>query len=255
MEDYKLKFVDETNIDTEHICCAIGNDKVNRQRVMVKKAWLKSRFPYGHRFLKVDVRGKVFIEYTPAEEAWFPITAPGYNFIQCFWASGRYKGQGLGRKLLQACAEDSKSKNGLVAVTCTKKAPFTVDRNFYMKHGFKPADEAAPNFILVYKKFRDDAPIPSFKKNAKKGTIKDSQGLVFYYTDMCPFNAPFIQKMAEVGKNRGLAAKIIKVTTTKKAQALPAGWGNCLVFLDGRIISHMILLDKKFNELLDKEMK
>jgi len=67
MDQFKLKFIDASNIDDEHICCAIGNDKENRARAETKKAWLKARFPLGHRFLKVDVRGKVFIEYTPAE--------------------------------------------------------------------------------------------------------------------------------------------------------------------------------------------
>ena len=255
METYKLKFVDASNINDEHICCAIGNDKENRSRAEIKKDWLKKRFPIGHRFLKVDVRGKVFIEYTPAEEAWFPITAPGYNFIQCFWVSGRYKGQGLGKRLLHACEDDSKGKNGLVAVTCSKKAPFTVDNKFYIKHGFELADTAEPNFQLYVKKFKESAPKPLFKKAAKKGLIKDSEGLIFYYSDMCPFNAPFIKKMAKTGQDRGLKVEIRKITSTKEAQSLPAAWGNCTVFLNGRIISHMILLDKKFNELLDKELQ
>lgn len=254
MDQYKLKFVDASNIYDEHICCAIGNDKENRERAEIKKTWLKSRFSCGHRFLKVDVRGKVFIEYMPAEEAWFPVNAPGYNFIQCFWVSGQYKGQGLGKKLLQACEEDSKNKNGLVCITCNPKAPFTVDRKFLLKQGFEVVDEAKPNFQLLVKRFNKNTPAPCFRDTAKDGIIKGSKGLVFYYSDMCPFNAPFIQKMAQVGEMRGLKVKIKKIADTAEAQLLPAVWGNCAVFLNGRFISHMILLDKKFNALLDREL-
>ena len=36
-EELKLIQIDEKNIDTEHICCAIGNDKDNVDRVNTKK--------------------------------------------------------------------------------------------------------------------------------------------------------------------------------------------------------------------------
>ena len=32
--------VTKDNIDDEHICCAIGNDKENKERAQTKKAWL-----------------------------------------------------------------------------------------------------------------------------------------------------------------------------------------------------------------------
>ncbi|MFB6364074.1 histidine phosphatase family protein [Paenibacillus elgii] len=35
-------------------------------------------------FCALDAKGKVFIEYLPAENAWVPIDAPHYMFINCF---------------------------------------------------------------------------------------------------------------------------------------------------------------------------
>ena len=52
------------NLETEHICCAISNNK--DVQVMSKKAWLSNRLDEGLVFLKGDVRGKCFIEYIPA---------------------------------------------------------------------------------------------------------------------------------------------------------------------------------------------
>ena len=63
--------VTSENIDKEHICCAIsGNNDI---QVSSKKAWLSERFEDGLVFLKSTERGKCFIEYIPAENAWNPI--------------------------------------------------------------------------------------------------------------------------------------------------------------------------------------
>lgn len=64
--------VTKENIEKEHICCAISNNK--DIQVSSKKAWLSERFDDGLVFYKSDERGKCFIEYIPAENAPSPIT-------------------------------------------------------------------------------------------------------------------------------------------------------------------------------------
>ena len=96
------------NIEKEHICCAISNN--NDVQVSSKKAWLNERFDDGLVFLKSSERGKCFIEYIPAENAWNPIVADGYMYIDCLWVAGSLKGHGYGADLLNACIEDSKGK-------------------------------------------------------------------------------------------------------------------------------------------------
>ena len=111
------------NIEKEHICCAISNN--NDVQVSSKKAWLKERFDDGLVFLKSSERGKCFIEYIPAENAWNPIAADGYMYIDCLWVAGSLKGHGYGADLLNACIEDSKSKGktGLCILSSKKKKP------------------------------------------------------------------------------------------------------------------------------------
>ena len=46
-----------------------------------KEAWLADRFDEGLVFLKSVERGKCFIEYIPAENAWIPIEADGYMYM------------------------------------------------------------------------------------------------------------------------------------------------------------------------------
>ena len=62
--------ITKENIDKEHICCAMSG-----KQSLAKKEWLKQRFAEGLVFYRSVERGKCFIEYIPAENAWVPITA------------------------------------------------------------------------------------------------------------------------------------------------------------------------------------
>ena len=100
--------VTRENIEKEHICCAISNNK--DIQVLSKKTWMDQCFDDGLTFIKSTERGKCFIEYIPAEHAWIPIVASGYMYIDCFWVSGSLKGHGYANDLLNKCIEDSKAK-------------------------------------------------------------------------------------------------------------------------------------------------
>ena len=96
--------VTKENPEKEHICCAISNNK--DVQVSSKKAWLADRFDEGLVFLKSVERGKCFIEYIPAENAWIPIEADGYMYIDCLWVSGSFKGH-AGRYFLAQKSENT----------------------------------------------------------------------------------------------------------------------------------------------------
>lgn len=84
--------VTKENLQQEHICCAISNNK--DCQVASKKQWLSERFEDGLVFKKGDVRGKCFIEYLPAEKAWAPVDADGYTYIDCLWVAGSISRRG-----------------------------------------------------------------------------------------------------------------------------------------------------------------
>ena len=71
----------QDNIDAEHVCCAMSG-----KQALAKKEWLKRRFDEGLIFYRSVERGKCFIEYIPAENAWVPIQADGYLYIDCLWS-------------------------------------------------------------------------------------------------------------------------------------------------------------------------
>ena len=165
----------EENIEKEHICCAISNNK--DPQVISKKDWLKGRMKEGLVFLKADIRGKCFIEYIPAENAWVPIEAEGYMHINCFWVSGSCKGHGYANDFLDRCIEDAKQKGkaGITVISSAKKKPFLSDPKYLAYKGFQIADTAEPFYDLLYLPFTPQAPIPKWKECAKTAR-NDSSG-------------------------------------------------------------------------------
>ena len=239
------------NIETEHICCAISNNK--DVQVSSKKAWLKERFADGLVFLKSTERGKCFIEYLSAEKAWNPIEAEGYMHINCLWVSGSFKGHGYSNELLNACIEDSKAKGkkGLCILSSAKKKSFLADPKFLKYKGFTVSDEADNGIQLWYMPFVKNAKVPEFKECAKHPHI-DEKGYVLYYTNQCPFNAKYVPVLEQTAKENGIAFRAIHIESKEEAQNAPTPITNYALFRDGEYITNEQMNDKKFLKLVGK---
>ncbi len=139
MEEYINITLD--NIDQEHICCAIS-DKKHFEGVFNKKEWLKKRITEGHVFRKLNVQGKVFVEYAPLEKAWVPIEGTGFLYIYCLWVSEKFKGHGYGKQLLEYVINDAKKKGkqGVCVISSKKKKSYLADKKFFLKYGFEVVD-------------------------------------------------------------------------------------------------------------------
>lgn len=237
------------NIEQEHICCAIAN---NRDiQVMSKKNWLKERLDEGLVFLKGDVRGKCFIEYIPAEYAWVPIEAEGYMYIDCLWVSGKYKGHGYSNLLLDRCIEDSKrnGKKGLVILSSNKKKGFLSDLKYMKYKGFESVDTAEPYFELMYLPFDEHAEKPHFRNTVHEhGNMP--KGFVLYYTNQCPFTAKYVPLLQEMAKTRGIATHVVHIQSREEAQNAPTAFTTYTLFYDGKFLTHEILSEKKFEKIL-----
>ena len=236
------------NLEKEHICCAISNN--NDIQVSSKKAWLKDRFDDGLVFLKSVERGKCFIEYLPAENAWNPIDAKGYMYIDCLWVSGSFKGHGYSNDLLESCINDSKSKGkiGLCILSSQKKLPFLSDPKYLKYKGFSVADRASNGIELWYLPFEESAPKPSFKECAKDPHIDDS-GYVLFYTSQCPFNGKYVPIVEATAKEHNIPFKAIHISSKEEAQRAPTPVTTYALFFDGKYVSNEQMNDTKFLKL------
>lgn len=231
------------NIDREHICCAMSG-----KQSLAKKEWLKQRFDEGLVFYRSEERGKCFIEYIPAENAWVPIDADGYLYINCLWVSGSMKGHGYSTDLLDACIKDARAsgKKG-ICILCAegRKREFLADPKFLDYKGFKVADVSDCGINLCVLPFTENEELPRFKACAKHPQVSE-KGFVLYYTDQCPFTCYWVPRIQEVAAEYNIPLKVIHIKDKESAQNVPAPVTTYALFRDGRFLTQSIQSDKKF---------
>lgn len=247
--------INKNNIDKEHICCAISN-KESDICVSSKKKWMKNQFENGLVFKRLDARGKVFIEYIPAENAWCPIEAEDYMFINCFWVSGQYKGQGYANELLKECIKDARAKNkkGITILSSNKKMPFLSDPKYLKYKGFQVCDTAEPYFELLYLPFMDGAAKPKFKDCCKNACV-DEKSMVVYYSNQCPHTEKYAPLIAETAKEKGLEVLLKKINSKEQAQNAPTPFTTYSFFYKGAFVTNEIFSEKKFIKFIEVNVK
>ena len=239
------------NIDQQHICCAISNN--NDIQVASKKNWLKQRFDDGLVFLKSVDRGKCFIEYIPSENAFIPIEADGYMYINCLWVAGSFKGHGYSNDLLNYCIQDSKNKGkkGLCILSSERKRPFLADPKYLKYKGFILADETDYHIHLYYLPFDKNSLPVKFKNCCKHPNISD-MGYVLYYSHQCPFNAKYVPIITEIANERNIPFKAILIDDKIQAQNAPTAITTYSLFYNGEFLTNQQFNDKSFIKLIEK---
>ena len=236
------------NIDKEHICCAIGDPK-HQAGVDAKKEWIKSKLKDGHVFRKLDARGKIFIEYEPIETAWAPVTGKNYEYIYCLWVAGSFKGNGIGRELLEYAIADAKAKgkDGICTLVSKKKKPFLGEKKFFEHFGFEVVD-SINDFELVSLKF-NESESPKFCENARKLKI-DSNDFTIYYSNECPYVEYEVKELSDYAKENNLVVNFIKIDSLEKAKNVPCVFNNWANFYKGEFISNTILNANALEKLI-----
>ena len=203
-------YVTKENIEQEHICCAISSN--SDVQVRSKKDWLTDRFEDGLVFIKSSVRGKCFIEYIPAKNAWIPLDAKNFMYIDCLWVSGSLKGHGYSSELLNMCIEDSKKKgmDGICILSTKKKTSYLADPKFLAYKGFKVCDEA-------------------------------NNGI-----------AKYVSVIENVSKDLNITFNAIHLDTKEKAQNAPTPITTYALFYNGDYVTNDVMNEKKFLKLVEK---
>lgn len=254
----KIIQLNNDNIATEHICCAIS-DKKCKESYASKKQWLSKEFKHGYKLYRLDARAKVFIEYCDAEMAWAPIDAPNHIFIGCMWVAGKYKGNGYAKALLQKAEDEAiaRGKDGLITIVGTKKFHFMNDTKWLLRQGFEEIEKTSYGFSLLVKKINNNK-TASFKDIVKLGECENKEGLTAYYSNRCPFAEYHVHhSLTETAKNRNLKLEIIKLESKEEAQNAPTPATIFSLFYQGKFITTDIsaCMDSRFDKTLEKALK
>lgn len=240
--------VDETNIDKEHICCALSGNEAN-----VKKVWMKQQFEHGYTFIKLNERGKVFIDYVPSEYAFSPIKADNMMFVYCLWVSGKFAKQGHASKLLEMAEEDAiaRGKDGMIFMSSKKKKSFLSDSKFLMKKGYEIVDEGYGDYVLMCKVFNENVVNPCFLESVKHE--KDNEdGLILYYSNQCVFSEKYAKSMYDKAMEKGWEVKLIKLGNREDICEHGVISTSFSIFYNGRFVTNEIMTVVKFEKELSK---
>lgn len=238
------------NISDEHLCCIIRS-RVIHPGVESKRAWLCERLKEGHVFRKLNEKATVFIEYAPLETAWTPIVGENYLYIYCLWVSGKYKGHGYGKALMNYCIEDAKlkGKSGVCMLGSVKQKAWLSDQSFAKEYGFNVVDTTNNGYQLLALSF--DGTKPKFTDNAKNETV-ENKDLTIFYDMQCPYIYQNIEKLEQYCKENDIPISLNKIETLEQAKNLPCVFNNMAVFYKG-IFKTVNLIDENYLKRIMKK--
>ena len=75
--------------------------------------------------------------------------------------------------------------------------------------------------------------------------------MVIYYSSQCPHTAKYVPLLQKIAESHSLPLSVHKIQTTEQAQNAPAPYTTYSFFNNGRLVTHEIFSEKKFEKFLD----
>ncbi|MES2478841.1 MAG: YoaP domain-containing protein [Bacteroidota bacterium] len=219
-----------------------------------KLDWFCSKLNHGLKIkIALDNTGKQigFIEYLPSEQAWRPVKAANFYFIQCIALFVKdAKQKGVASYLIRQCELDAKQngKSGICAMS--SDGVWMADKTVYEKNGFIIADRL-DRFELMVKSFEEKTAKPSFYDWTKEQ--KKYQGWHLLYADQCPWHEKSAQDLQQSAIEHGIMLQVKKSITPKEAQKAPSGFGTFSLLRDGKLLADHYISRTRFENILKQE--
>ncbi|MDP2237769.1 MAG: YoaP domain-containing protein [Bacteroidales bacterium] len=257
MEDVKIIDITPENIAEYGVC---GYKDVKKHVELRKKIdWFKAYYPKGLR-MKVVFSQKGgyqgMLEYIPGKYAHRPVEADGYMFIHCVFVGfkNEFKHKGLASKLLAECITEARNTQMLGVAVVTRKGPFMVHNDIFLKNGFQIVDTAKPDFDLLVLKFDAKSKDPRFIKNMDEHSKEYDDGLTIMRSAQCPYTEKNVNAIIESAKKMKLKTKLIDLTDANAVQNTPCAFGSFCLIYNGKIISHHPISNTRFENIMKKEI-
>jgi N-acetylglutamate synthase-like GNAT family acetyltransferase len=257
MEDIKIIDITPENIAEYGVC---GYKDVKKHIELRKKiAWFKEYYPKGLR-MKVVFSQKGgyqgMLEYIPGKYAHRPVEADGFMFIHCVFVGfkNEFKHMGLASKLLDECITEARDTKMLGVAVVTRKGPFMVHNDLFLKNGFQIVDSAKPDFDLLVLKFDEKSKDPRFMQNMEEHSKDYHDGLTIMRSAQCPYTEKNVNAIIESAKRMNLKTKLVDLTDANSVQNMPCAFGSFCLIYNGKIISHHPVSNTRFENIMKKEI-
>lgn len=257
MNEAEIKDMNAENIFDYGFC---GTRSIQHEGCRRKAEWFKKRLPEGMRYkvLYSAEKGTVgLIEYIPGRYAWRAIDADGYMAIHCLCIFYKpFRGRGYASQMIDECIKDAKKEKMHGVAVVTRKDAWMVGKEIFLNMGFEAEDEAPPDFELLVKKFKKDAPSPKFKRDWEKVLNKYSKGLTILRSDQCPYIAKSMKEITEMIKKRyKIKARIFEMESHEQVQNAPSPYAIFSLIYDGKLLAFHPISSRRFMNIMDKELK
>ena len=228
--------------------------------VRKKIEWFNEYYPKGLRTKVIFSKKGGYqgmLEYIPGEYAHRPVDAKGYMFIHCIFVGfkNEYKGKGYASSLIDECIKEAKDKKMLGVALVTRKGPFMVHNDIFLKKGFEVVDSAKPDFDLLVKKFDEKSKNPKFKPNMNEALKKYNQGLTILRSAQCPYTEKNVNAIIESAKKLKLKVNLIDLKDASAVQNNPCAFGSFCLIYNGEIISHHPISNTRFENIMKAKVK
>lgn len=248
----KIISVTADNVDEVGIFC-IKNRKA--QGYKEKLNWFTTELKNGLQIkIATDNDGKQlgFIEYIPAENAWRPVNADNYYFIQCIVVFAKdMRGKNIASELIQLCEEEAREENKRGVCVMSSKGPWIANRSVFEKNGFAEVDRK-DRFELLAKKFDHNAPDPELMDWTSKQ--KEYQGWNLVYAHQCPWHDKSVTDLQGAANELGIDLKVSKFTRPWDAQNGPSGYGTFGLLKDGKLLEDHYLSKTRFKTIVRNQL-
>jgi hypothetical protein len=259
MNDVQIIDLTPENIADYGVC---GYKDLKKQVELRKKIeWFNKYYPKGLRIKAlISKKGgyQGMLEYMPGEYAHRPVDAAGYMFIQCIFTGFKkeFKGKGHGSNLIDQCLNEARDKKMLGVAVVTRKGPFMVHNDIFLKLGFQVVDSAEPDFDLLVKKFDEKSKNPMFKSDLTDNLKKYNKGLTVLRSAQCPYTEKNVNAILESAKNKfKLKASLIDLKDTNAVQNTPCAFGSFCLIYNGEIISHHPISNTRFENIMKTRVR
>ena len=258
MEGIEIIDTSSENILEYGVC---GYKDLKRPGYPEKINWLNDRYKEGMKIkiLNTDTDGpQGMIEYIPGKYCWRPVEAKGYMFIHCLFVGFKriFKGKGYASLLIEECLKDAKKESMHGVAVVTRKGPFMVDKEVFIKNGFKVVDSAPPDFELLVNKFDSNAPNPKFKSDWEQRKSQYGKGLTLIRADQCPYTVKNVNEINETAeKTFGIKLNIVTLKNCKEAQNSPCPFGVFCILYNGKILANHPISKARFTNIMNKILK
>jgi hypothetical protein len=258
MNDMQIIDLTPKNIADYGVC---GYKDVNKHLELRKKIeWFIKYYPKGLR-IKVILSKKGgyqgMLEYIPGKYAHRPVNAEGYMFIHCIFVGfkNEFKNKGYASSLIDECIKEAKDNKMIGIAVVTRKGPFMVNKDIFLKKGFKVVDKAKPDFELLAKKFEEKYKDPEFKSNMSDNLERYGEGLYVIRSPQCPYTEKNVKAILDSAKNKfNLKPNLVDLEDSFAVQNIPCAFGTFCIIYNGKIISHHPISKTRFENIMNKKI-